>query len=82
MASGVITLNAGVHYVDDKIRTNSNLFVANLVYLPGVTWALADNVRIQAGREKTYQRLKREHQRPGDIIHARLDQLNDIEKKI
>jgi hypothetical protein len=82
IAAGIMTMHCGHNYIHDGNRTNTNLFIANLVYLPGVTWGLLDNIRIQTQREFRQQQLKKEGKLPGQIIQARLDQLNSIEKKI
>ncbi len=72
----------GAKYIHDSIRTNSNFFVANVEYIPGVTWGLIDNVRIQVNRERDLANQRKTSSTPGQIIKSRLQQLDTIESKI
>lgn len=82
VTNGIMTANCGAHYVHDGIRTNTNLFAASTVYLTGVSWGLLDNVRIQTQREIKQRKLAKEHRLPGQLIQARLDELNQLESKV
>jgi len=82
IANGVLTIVPGALYAHDGIRTNNFIFAANVAYLPGVTYGLLDNIRIQTQREFQRSKQIKNHEAPNQIIKSRLDQLNSIEKKL
>jgi hypothetical protein len=82
VSAAVLLTTAGVGYVGNSKETNRLLFWGNTVYLAGTGYAVLDNARIQLSREITYQKQKTKGQLPGQLIHSRLDKLDQIEKKL
>jgi hypothetical protein len=82
VTAGALLTTAGVGYVGSAKETNRLIFWGNTTYLAGTGYAVLDNARIQVSREITYQKQKSKGQLSGPLIHARLDRLDQIEKKI
>jgi len=82
IASNVIITVAGAKYPRRGAQTNALLFTGAVVYLPGATYGLLDNIRIQVGSEIRRHRLSKQHQLSGQIVSARLQQLKQIKEKI
>jgi hypothetical protein len=82
MANGILTIVPGAKYAHSSTHTNTLIFAGNVAYLPGVSWGLLDNIRIQTQREFQRANQQKSHELPNQIMKARLDQLNAVEKKI
>jgi hypothetical protein len=82
VASGTIITVAGAKYTRSAPRTNALLFTAGVAYLPGLTWGLVDNIRIQTGNELRRRSQTKQHELSGQILGTRLKQLNQIKDQI
>ncbi|HEY9792831.1 MAG TPA: hypothetical protein V6D22_20695 [Candidatus Obscuribacterales bacterium] len=63
-------------------QTNEWLYTSAVVYLAGISTAIIDSWRIRLSSELAYQRQKSHHSLPGQVIRARLAQLDQMEAKI
>jgi len=82
IASGVLFHIAGLKYYNDNRETNLFLGTAGIVSLVGLGYGTLETARIQIKRERDYQRAKKKHGLPGQIMKDRLAQLEDMEKSL
>jgi hypothetical protein len=62
--------------------TNSNLFVASVISIPAATWAMFDTLRIQVTGELNRRKLEKAGMLPGQLVVARLKQLDSLEARV
>ncbi len=60
--------------------TNSDIFVGSVVSIPACGFALADTLRIQVQGEINRYQLVKAGQLPRQLVPARLDKLDDMER--
>jgi hypothetical protein len=82
IASGVLFNIAGTKYYNNGRETNIFLGVAGIVSLTGLGYGTAETARIQIKRELQYQRAKKKHELPGQIMKDRMAQLDEMEKAL
>ena len=88
LASGVMAnvVGGNVHYRSTTDRaarvTNAGLFVSGVIGLPATTFAMVDTLRIQVEGELNRKKLMNAGTHPTQLIHARLAQLDDIERRL
>jgi hypothetical protein len=63
-------------------ETNEWLYASAVIYCAGISTAIIDSWRIRLTGELAYQRQKNNHTLPGQVIRARLAQLDQMEAKI
>ncbi|MDX2107232.1 MAG: hypothetical protein SFY67_12595 [Candidatus Melainabacteria bacterium] len=82
IASGVLFHIAGLKYYNNNRETNIFLGVAGIVGAVGLTYGTAETARIQIKRELQYQRAKKKHELPGQIMKDRMAKLEEMEKSL
>jgi len=82
VAAGTTLADAGFVYYNSGKETNRLIFAGNVPYLVGTSYGLLDTARIQVFNEVNRQKLSKKKELPGQLIHARLDRLEQIEKKL
>lgn len=82
IANGVPFTLAGFKYFNSARRTNVMLGAGAVPSVVGSFYGVFDNFRIQINREITYQKQKRKHQTPGELLNKQLDDLDDLEKQV
>jgi len=82
IGSGVLFNIAGLKYYNDNRQTNIFLGVAGIVGAVGLTYGTLETARIQIKRELQYQRQKKKHELPGQIMKDRIAQLEEMEKSL
>jgi hypothetical protein len=82
VASGVLFNIAGTKYYNNGRETNIFLGVAGIVSMVGLTYGTAETARIQIKREMQYQRQKKKHELPGQIMKDRMAKLDEMEKSL
>lgn len=82
IGSGVIFNIAGTKYYNDARQTNIYLGVAGIVAMTGLAYGTLETARIQIKRELQYQRAKKKHELPGQIMKDRLAKLEEMEKSL
>ena len=82
IGTGVPLLVAGAKYPHSAMITNSLIFSGTISFLTGTSYAFLDNARIQAKRELDNHRLAKAHQLPAELVHARLDKLDALQKQL
>jgi hypothetical protein len=79
-------VGGNVHYRSTTDRaarvTNAGLFVSGVIGLPATTFAMVDTLRIQVEGELNRKKLMNAGTHPTQLIHARLAQLDDIERRL
>jgi hypothetical protein len=78
----VKALGASESGVNTARLSNEWLYASAVVYCTGVSVAIVDSWRIRLTGELQYQRQKNDHTLPGQVIRARLAQLDQVEAKI
>lgn len=73
---------AGNGFVYSGKGTNQLLAAANTINLSGAIYGTLETARIQVKREVQYQKLKKKHELPGQIMKNRLAQLDEMEKQV
>jgi hypothetical protein len=81
VAQGILAVRSGA-YIGHTTQRFTLFTVGNLVYLPSVSLACLDNIRIQTTNEVRRSKQRDAGTLPGQIIKTRLDELNKIEKTI
>ncbi len=82
VASGVLFHIAGLKYYNDGRETNIFLGTAGIVTMTGLTYGTLETARIQIKRERQYQRQKKKHELPGQIMKDRMAKLDEMEKSL
>ncbi len=82
IANGVLFSIAGLKHYNSNRQTNVYLGVAGIIGTAGLGYGTLETARIQIKREIDYQRLKKKNELPGQIMKARLAQLDDMEKSL
>jgi hypothetical protein len=62
--------------------TNANLFTGSVINLPATAFSMLDTLRIQVQGEVNRKKLLDVGMYPPQLIHARLAQLDDIERRL
>ena len=79
---GILTTIAGARYAKDGMHTNSLLFTGAVGYLPGLTFGVGENIRIQLASEVRRSARKKNHETTAEIVSARLTQLDQIKTSL
>lgn len=79
MANGITLAIAGHDFHHSGPRTNDLIGAGLITYCVGTSWAMFDNIRIQVKREMVNHRLSKMQRLPGQVLKARLQQLEDME---
>ncbi len=82
LALGIEFTAAGYNFAGSGRRTNVLLGSGALVYMVGDSLALLDQIRITAKGELDHYRLRRQGKLPGQLIQARLEKLDEMEKAL
>jgi hypothetical protein len=62
--------------------TNTDFFVSSVITIPAATWAMFDTLRIQVGGEINRHKLAQAGMLPGQLVVARLKQLDALEARV
>ncbi|MBK9144603.1 MAG: hypothetical protein IPM23_19100 [Candidatus Melainabacteria bacterium] len=62
--------------------TNDFLFASSLISIPATSFAILDTLRINIQGEINRKRLKEKGELPGQLAQARLEELDQIEKRV
>lgn len=82
IGNGVPFTLAGFKYFNSARRTNVLLGAGAVPSVAGSFYGVFDNFRIQINREITYQKQKRKHQTPAELLKKQLDDLDNLEKQV
>jgi hypothetical protein len=82
MPLGILSVISGARFPYRDRINNSYYFAGGLAYMPAVTISIVDSWRRQIQGEIAFQRLRREHKLPGQLINGRLAELHNFSQKL
>jgi hypothetical protein len=82
LANGICFTVAGYKYHNDVRMTNILIGTGGVSYMSGTAWSLVDNLRIQAKREWSDRKLRKNNMMPNQILQDRLKKLDEMESAL
>jgi len=78
----ILSTVGGVRFPYRDRIINSYYFAGGVAYMPAVTISIIDSWHKQVKGEMTFQRLRRDHKLPGQLINDRLAELHNFSQKL